>query len=89
MKIVILERNSVGTDVSVDCIGDFGEVTAYYNTVTVEEVRERVKDADIVIANKSPLNEETLKDAPNVKLICEFATGFDNCDLVYCKSRGI
>lgn len=89
MKIVILERNSVGTDVSVDCISDFGEVSVYRNTVTLEEVKERVKDADIVIANKSPLNEETLKDAPNVKLICEFATGFDNCDLEYCKSRGI
>ncbi len=89
MKIVILERNSVGTDVSVDCISDFGEVTVYRNTVTVEEVRERVKDADVIIANKSPLREETLKDAPNVKLICEFATGYDNCDLDYCKSRGI
>ncbi len=89
MKIVILERNSVGTDVSVDCISDFGEVTIYRNTVTVEEVKERVKEAEIVIANKSPLNEETLKDAPNVKLICEFATGYDNCDLAYCKSRGI
>lgn len=89
MKIVILERNSVGTDVSVDCISELGEVTAYGNTVTVEEVRERVKDADIVIANKAPLREETLKDAPNVKLICEFATGYDNCDLAYCKSRGI
>lgn len=89
MKIVILERNSVGTDVSVDCISDFGEVTVYRNTVTVEEVRERVRDADVIIANKSPLREETLKDAPNVKLICEFATGYDNCDLDYCKSRGI
>ena len=89
MKIVILERNSVGEDVSVDCISDFGEVTVYRNTVTVDEVRERVKDADIVIANKSPLREETLKDAPNVKLICEFATGYDNCDLEYCLSRGI
>lgn len=89
MKIVILERNSVGEDVSVDCIRDFGEVTIYRNTVTKEEVKERVKDADIVIANKSPLNEETLRDAPYVKLICEFATGFDNCDLAYCKSRGI
>lgn len=89
MKIVILERNSVGEDVSVDCISDFGEVTAYRNTVTVEEVKERVKDADVIIANKSPLNEETLKDAKNVKIICEFATGYDNCDLAYCKSRGI
>lgn len=89
MNIVILERNSVGTDVSVDCISDFGEVTVYRNTVSKEEVRERVRNADIVIANKSPLCEETLKDAPNVKLICEFATGFDNVDLNYCKSRGI
>ena len=89
MKIVILERNSVGTDVSVDCISDFGEVTAYPNTVTPEEVRERVRDADIVIANKSPLGEATLREAPNVKLICEFATGYDNCDLRYCSSRGI
>lgn len=89
MKIVILERNSVGTDVSVEGVGAFGDVTVYGNTVTVEEVRERVKDADIVIANKSPLREETLKDAPNVKLICEFATGYDNCDLEYCSARGI
>ncbi|MCM1189147.1 MAG: hydroxyacid dehydrogenase [Muribaculaceae bacterium] len=89
MKIVILERNSVGTDVSVDCIRDFGEVTVYENTVSAAQVRERVKDADIVIANKSPLNEETLRDAAGVKLICEFATGFDNCDLSYCSARGI
>ncbi len=89
MKIVILERNSVGEDVSVDCISDFGEVTVYRNTVTAEEVKERVREADIIIANKSPLREETLKDAPNVRLICEFATGFDNCDLEYCSSRGI
>lgn len=89
MKIVILERNSVGEDVSVDCIRDFGEVVEYRNTVTAEEVRERVKGADIVIANKSPLNADTLQDAPRVKLICEFATGFDNCDLAYCSRRGI
>lgn len=89
LKIVILERNSVGTDVEVSCFEKLGEVCCYPNTVTVDEVRERTKDADIVIANKSPLREETLKDSPRVKLICEFATGFDNCDLAYCKSRGI
>lgn len=89
MKIVILERNSVGEDVSVACLSDFGQVTAYGNTVTAEEVRDRVRDADIVIANKSPMCEATLKDAPNVKLICEFATGYDNCDLAYCNARGI
>lgn len=89
MKIVMLERNSAGTDISVDCFSDFGEVIIYPNTVTIEEVAERVKDADIIICNKSPMREESLKNAPNVKLICELATGFDNCDLAYCKSRGI
>ena len=89
MKIVSLERNSAGTDISVDCWNELGEVTIYPNTVAVEDIRERVKDADIIIANKARMNEETLKDAPNVKLICELATGFDNCDLAYCSSRGI
>ncbi|MCI9464742.1 MAG: D-2-hydroxyacid dehydrogenase [Lachnospiraceae bacterium] len=88
MKLAVLERNSVGTDVDVSCFEKFGEVTYYPNTVA-DNAAERVKDADIVIANKAPMNEETLKDAPNVKLICLFATGFDNVDLAYCKKRGI
>ncbi len=89
MKIVVLERNSVGTDIEVSCLEQLGEVTYYPNTVTVEEARERIKDADIVVANKAPLREEALKGAPNVKLICEFATGFDNIDISYCRARGI
>lgn len=88
MKLVVLERNSVGTDIDVSCFEKFGEVEYYPNTVA-ENTAERVKDADIVIANKAPMNESTLKCAPNVKLICLFATGFDNVDLEYCKSRGI
>lgn len=89
MKIVVLERNSVGTDIEVSCLEQLGEVTYYANTVTVEEVKERIKDADIIVANKAPLREESLKDAPNVKQICEFATGFDNIDINYCRTRGI
>ncbi len=88
MNIVVLERASVGLDVSIDCFNELGTVTAYNNTL-YDEIKERIKDADIIVANKSPLNEETLKDAKNVKLICEFATGFDNVDVDYCRSRGI
>lgn len=88
MNIVILERNSVGTDIDVSVYEKLGNVTAYRNTVK-EDAAEKIKDADVIIANKCPLNEETMKDAPNVKLICEFATGYDNIDLAYCKSRGI
>ncbi len=89
MNIVLLERNSAGTDVPVSCFEELGNVTIYPNTVSVEEVAERAKDADVIICNKAPMREDSLKDAPNLKLICELATGFDNCDLAYCKSRGI
>ncbi|MCR5107729.1 MAG: D-2-hydroxyacid dehydrogenase [Lachnospiraceae bacterium] len=88
MKIVVLERNSVGEDISVDKLKEFGELICYKNTA-YEEIPERIKDADIIIANKSKLNEETLKGAEKVKLICEFATGFDNVDIKYCRERGI
>lgn len=88
MKIVVLERNSVGTDIDVSCYEKLGEVVYYPNTVR-EDVAEKVRDADIIIANKAPMDEETLCTAANVKLICEFATGYDNVDLSYCKSRGI
>lgn len=89
MKIVILERNSIGLDVSTDVFREFGEVVEYPNTVGVEQAAERMKDADIVIANKTKMNRDSLKDAKNVKLICLFATGYDNIDLEYCKERGI
>ena len=88
MKIVILERNSVGTDIDVSCYEKFGDVDIYPVSV-LENAAERIGDADIIINNKVPMNEQTLKDAPNVKLICEFATGYDNVDLEYCRQRNI
>lgn len=88
MKLVVLERNTVGTDIDVSSFEQFGEVTYYKNTVK-EEVEAHVGDAEIIIANKAPINEDTIGNCPNVKMVCEFATGFDNVDLAYCKKRGI
>lgn len=89
MKIVVLERDSVGKDIAVNCFEDFGEVTYYSNTTTVDEVRQRVADADVVIANKAPLRREALEGAENLKFIGILATGYDNCDLEFCRERGI
>ena len=46
MKIVALERNSAGTDISMECFQDFGEVIYYGNTTTKEQVKERVQEAE-------------------------------------------
>ena len=89
MKIVILERDSVGHDVAMDCFAQLGDVVCYGNTTTVEEVRQRIADADAVIANKAPLSREALETAENLKFIGILATGYDNCDLGFCRERGI
>ena len=88
MKIVMLEKDSLGTDVDLGKLRKFGDFTEYA-TSNEENTPERIKDADIVIVNKVKLNEQTLKDATHVKLICITATGTDNVDKDYATSRGI
>lgn len=90
MKIVMLDALTVGTDVNLSGIEELGEFVKF-DISTPDEARQRLAslDADIVIANKVPMNEYTLGDAPGVKLICLTATGYNNVDLEYTKSRGI
>jgi len=88
MKIVMLERKVLGMDIDMSMFGTLGEVIEY-EISTNDQVTERIGDADVVIVNKLLMNEEHLKDCPNLKLILEAATGTDNIDLKYCESRGI
>ena len=88
MNIVMLERASVGNETSIEELERLGELRVYDTTPT-HLIADRIKDAHIIIANKSPLNENTLKGASKVRLICELATGYDNVDLDYCRKRDI
>ena len=87
MKLVFLDRNSVGSDIDVSIFNKYGEMTIYGFTAP-EEVHERISGCDIVITNKAPMNEKTLKDTP-VRLICLTATGTNSVDLDHCKKEGI
>lgn len=88
MKIVFLERNSLGLDVDMDCFKELGEVV-FYEASTAADMPERIRDADIVAANKVPLGEATLAQAKNLKLICLTATGTNNVDFPYVNARNI
>ena len=88
MNIVILDYKTLGEDLDLSGAEKFGTVTKYPVTKQ-EDAAERLRDADVVIVNKVKMNEGALKDAKNLKLICETATGYDNIDTEYCKSRGI
>jgi len=88
MKIVLLEGNALGKDIDLTVFGKLGDLTVYGQS-TAEDTPEKVKDADIIIVNKVPMNEQTLKDAPNVKMIAITATGYNIIDKAYTDSRGI
>lgn len=87
-KIVMLERDNVGADIDLSYFENLGELTIY-GTTDYDQVVERIGDAEVLVINKIPMNEATLKEAKNVKLICVTATGTDNVDMNYCASRGI
>ena len=88
MNIKILDIATMGDDINFDAIRRFGTVTVY-DITRKEDVIDRISDADVLILNKVKLNEENLKNAKNLKLICITATGFDNVDTDYCKEHGI
>lgn len=88
MKIVVLEADSVGTDVSWEGLRQYGELITY-GTTRDACIAERIRQADIVVPNKCLLREENMRDASQLKLICEAATGYNNIDIEYCNRRGI
>lgn len=88
MKIVELDRNTLGYDIDTTILSRLGEYEQY-DSDTLENNKEHIKDADVIIFNKAKMNEEMLKDAPNVKMLAITATGYDNIDLDYCRKRGI
>ena len=88
MKIVILEADSLGQDMVFTPFEALGEVVIYRST-TADEMEEKTKDADVIVANKVPICESTIGKAQNLKLVCLTATGFNNLDGDYLKKRGI
>lgn len=88
MKIVLLEGNALGHDIDLSVFGKLGELVIYEQS-NAEDTPEKVKDADIIIVNKVPMNEQTLKNAPKVKMIAITATGYNIIDKAYTDGRGI
>lgn len=88
MKIVILEANSLGVDVDLKAFEKLGDVVIYGQS-NATDTPEKVKDADIIVVNKVPMNEQTLGRAEKLKMIAITATGYNIVDKVYTDSRNI
>ena len=88
MKIVALEIKNIGSDISTEKFKEFGEFVSYHNSKP-EEIAERCKGAEAIIVNKLPINEKTIGCVDTLKIVLITATGYDNLDMDYLKSRGI
>ncbi len=88
MKIVFLDAKTIGDDIDLSPFYKLGEVTLYPFS-TPDEMPDRVKDADVLILNKTPVNEKTIYTAKNLKLICVTATGTNILDKDYLARRNI
>ena len=88
MKIAVLDAGTLGDDLSLSPLSEFGEVAIYRETPPALVI-ERIADADIAVLTKVRLGRENLGSAKKLKLICITATGFDNVDVAWCKEAGI
>lgn len=89
MKIVILDSDTVTTgDISFGEFAKFGSVIRYGLTEE-KRVIERIRGAEIVLCNKTPITREVIESSPDLKYVGLFATGYNNVDLDCARERGI
>ena len=88
MKIVFLDVKTIGEDIDLSEYDKLGEVVKY-DFSAPEQIPERIQDADAIVLNKAPINEQTVGNARNLKLVCVTATGTNNLDKAFLASRDI
>lgn len=87
-KIHVLDAATLGEDLDLSPLREFGEVTVFDGTKP-EETAAHTEGAEIAVINKVKMNRETLRGVSTLRLIVIAATGYDNVDLTYCREAGI
>ena len=91
MKIVILDGYTLNPgDLTWNELKQYGEVINYDRTGDdTNLIIERINDAEIVLTNKTPINEEVINSCPNLKYIGVLATGYNVIDVKKADEKGI
>lgn len=88
-NIVLTDCNTVNAgDLDLTVLEEFGNVT-YYPETSKDQLADRIKDADIIILNKTVIGKAEMDAAPHLKMIALFATGYNNIDISYAREKGI
>ena len=90
MKIVFLDEDTVvlNGDVNLDGVKALGEYEAHELAPT-DDPLPYCGNAEIIIVNKVKITRERIEKLPELKLICEAATGYDNVDVEAARKHGI
>lgn len=89
MNIVLTDCKTVtADDVDLTVFEKYGNVF-YYDVTAPDQLEERIRDADVVICNKTVLGKKEIDFAPHLKLIALFATGYNNIDVKYAAEKGV
>ncbi len=92
MKIVVLDGYTLNPgDLDWSGLQALGPCRIYDRTSLQEEQEaiDRIKDAEIVITNKTPLTEHVFASCPAIKYVGVLATGYNVVDVKAAKKRGI
>jgi glycerate dehydrogenase len=89
MHIVFLDENTVTLDdIDFSSLQALGSYTGFADS-SEDEIIERAKDAEVIIANKAPITRNVLNKLPKLKLVTVVATGYNNVDAKAAKEKGV
>ncbi|MCM1335855.1 MAG: D-2-hydroxyacid dehydrogenase [Bacteroides sp.] len=89
MKIIITDSDTISDgEIGFSAFAKYGTVVRYGYTEP-ERAAERIRSADVVLCNKTPMTRAVLEEATELRYIGLFATGYNNVDLDYARERGI
>ncbi len=88
MRIAVLDADTLGEDLDLSPLLEFGEL-AVYQSMSPESVTERLYGCEVAVLNKVKMTREILLACPALRLICVTATGYDNIDLAAARECGV
>ena len=89
MKISVLETNMLTSgDISLSPLEALGDVD-FYNKLTDDQIVKLCSESEVILCTKTLFHKELIDLLPKLKLICVFATGYNNIDTSYAASKGI
>ncbi len=87
-NIVFLDRDTFPEEMHLKQ-PSFDHEWQQYEGTDPADVIDRLKNADIAIVNKVPLDKSVMAALPKLKMIAIAATGFNHIDIAFAKSQGI